>query len=236
VIAAIGKNAIRATDKKSPRSRGCPAAVIGGSLRQSIVECVPEKFQPHDHSGDEDGEHDLFPNGHWLSSAHNKSTQQSRRAWQRGGRKAIEPAGPWSFNFPQHLEPPALERVEIGARSLLCHRPVERCDVAAAVAVAPLDEPMAAALAIQMDADLTHERIVPRGRRVVEALAALQPSDPRRVEGVFEISGDDFLEGSRPGGVALPLPSRLGLRSVWALRHGFAPVPARQSVHTARRW
>ena len=46
-----------------------------GDLRQNMIECVHDQFPPHDHSGgDEDGEHDLFPNGHWLLSAYNKST------------------------------------------------------------------------------------------------------------------------------------------------------------------
>jgi hypothetical protein len=58
-----------------------------------------------------------------------------------------------------HFQLARFERREIVARSLFRQRPVEGCDVAAAFAVAPLDEPVAAALAIGMNADITLIRV-----------------------------------------------------------------------------
>jgi hypothetical protein len=98
-------------------------------------------------------------------------------------------------------QPPGFERVEILARSLFRHRPVERRHVAAAVTVAPINHPMAAALAIRMDEYLTRPPIVARAVRVVETLALCpHPRDAGRVKRVREIGGLHFLERSRLGG------------------------------------
>jgi hypothetical protein len=72
---------------------------------------------------------------------------------QNLGQHALQSAPLGSSNFSQHLEPSGLERGEIVARALFGHRPIERRHVAATVAIAPFDEPMAATFAIGVNAD-----------------------------------------------------------------------------------
>ena len=56
------------------------------------------------------------------------------------------------------------------------------------------------------------------------------------MERISEIGGDDFLEGSRPGGglLSLPNPCRC-LCSLPAFRHDFAPASARRPASVIRR-
>jgi hypothetical protein len=69
---------------------------------------------------------------------------------------------------------PALERAEIVARPLLCQWTVEGSDVAAVVAIKILDDPVAASLAIGMNAHLAHTGGA--DGRIIEALTTLQAS------------------------------------------------------------
>src|SRR5207247_83691 len=83
-----------------------------------------------------------------------------------------------SFDLAQDLEPPALERVEVVARSLLRHGTIEGRDVAAAVAVEPLHEPVAASLAVWVHAHLALEQVA--HRRACRKRPAYSPRDPAR--------------------------------------------------------
>jgi hypothetical protein len=69
---------------------------------------------------------------------------------------------------------------------LLRHRSIERRHVAAAVGMAPFDNPVIASLAIGMHAHLAYAAIA--HGRIVEALAAVQTGDTGRMERSFRLA------------------------------------------------
>jgi hypothetical protein len=85
--------------------------------------------------------------------------------------------------------------MEVIACPLLRQRPVECGDIEAAIAVEILDDPVVAAVAIRMEADLAG--------RIVETLATREASQAGGMEGVPEIRRANFLEGSRSEALSL---------------------------------
>jgi hypothetical protein len=129
-----------------------------------------------------------------------------------------------SFALAQDPQPSGLERIEILARPLFGHRPIEHGDVTTAVAVAPFHLPKVAALAIGMDADFALPLVVAVCGGIVESVPHLEGSvNASRMIRIGEIGGRDFFQRPRPGGGLRA--TRAGFFSASGLR--FSCLPAR---------
>jgi hypothetical protein len=66
-------------------------------LPKNVSECVHDQFQPHDHSGgDEDREHDLFPDGHRCRNVRSRSFKRPQQE---------HPSSPTSHGSEEDVKP-----------------------------------------------------------------------------------------------------------------------------------